>query len=225
MQRFIVTMMGVMGLNVNCLRVGFLGGILLAAQAWSYPTVLHFMPIAEILKHREIYLAHNAAGTERQIDKRILHSNTGVVGLFDRIEIGWVNDYGHETTLDAKVQIFDGAPGLANFALSAGFIGWRGREIDPYLVGRYDAGAYRLHAGWIRESHEHKLMLGLDADMPSGFTFLADFFSGSSSFTYLGFSYEVPSVEGLLLTAGFGIPARRSDGYQGYVNVGYGFKF
>ncbi len=208
--------------GIKC-RLGCItGGLLVATHAWAYPTVLHFMPIAQILKHREIYLAHNAAGTERQIDKRILHSNTGAIGLFDRIEIGWVNDYGHETTFDAKVQIFDG---VSNFALSAGSMGWRGRDIDPYLVGRYDAGAYRLHAGWIRESNEHKLMLGLDADMPHGFTFLADFFSGSSSFTYLGFSYEVPAVEGLLLTVGFGIPARRSDGYQGYFNVGYGFKF
>ncbi len=183
--------------------------------------MLHTMPIADILRHREVVLGTTLAGTERNIDSRIYHSNSGTVGLWDRLEIGWAHDYEKTTSFSVKALLFENERG----AVSAGVMSWRGDAIDPYVAARLDRGWFRLHLGWIRQEGVSRGMIGFDADLGSGWTLMADHLSGPGSFTWVGFATELPGLAGGSITLGLGIPSRRPDGFQGSFNVSYGFRF
>ncbi|MCW5940293.1 MAG: hypothetical protein KF884_11180 [Fimbriimonadaceae bacterium] len=187
------------------------------------PTVLVVMPIADILRHREAMVEYALAGHERNIDKRVYHSNGLTLGLFDRVELGLANDFEGTTTWDAKVLLYE-RPNDGKIAVSAGFTNLDKGRADKYLVARHDFASFRLHGGWY-QNDRNRLMVGIDAPIGQDLTLMADFVSGPGSTAWVALSGEVGTITGLVWTVAGGAPMRKSDGYQYSVGLSYTARF
>src|ERR1051325_11373923 len=93
------------------------GGATLVAAS---PTQLFLIPIADILKNRAAFIDLFVTGTERNVSKGYGYSQAGTFGLFDRMELGFTNDFLGNSTWDVKVQIFESPPEIPGAALSIG---------------------------------------------------------------------------------------------------------
>jgi hypothetical protein len=189
------------------------------SAAMASETFLISIPIADILGNREAYAMAYAYGNERNISRGAYTFGQGVeLGLGDRIEFGYDNDFLGSTLLNAKLQIVS----EEMWALSAGFNGVTpgGRAPNQYLVGRIDFSAFRFHAG-ILKNDRHRLMLGVDGDLGGGWSYMADFISGPGSATWVGINAPLGN---LCLTVAGGVPSRRSDGIQHMVSLTAYFK-
>ncbi|MGV3618646.1 MAG: hypothetical protein ACO1SV_25260 [Fimbriimonas sp.] len=189
---------------------------LLAATsaAMASETFLISIPVADILGDREAYAMAYAYGNERNVSRGAYAFGQGLeLGLGDRIEFGYDNDFLGSTLLNAKLQIASGE----TWALSAGFNGAvpGGRTSNQYLVGRLDFSDFRLHAG-ILKNDRNRLMLGIDGDLGGGWSYMADFVSGPGSATWVGVNAPLGN---LCLTVAGGLPGRRSDGIQHMVSL------
>lgn len=208
------------------MRVWVLGALAaLAAVSFAGPTGCVVIPIADILRHREGFAYVGAGGTERKISKDIAYVNSFNVGLFDRIELGYDNDFEGNTVFHGKVLAWEDEEKDAAVSF-----GWMNAEEDlehaqPYLVVRKGfKNAPRIHVGAVRDDR-WRMIYGLDYELNEDWVLAADYVSGPNSYTWLGATYAIASVPGLSLSATFGLPSVRDDGYQwaGYVN--YGFRF
>jgi len=195
------------------------------AQAW--PTSLITIPIADILRNREVYLNYYLSGNEQHIDNMTYHTHAVTVGLFDRIEIGYDNDTLGTTVYNGKLLLYED-PKDGRYAVSAGVINWMDGKGDSYLVGRYDLDRVRFHVGWLKNDM-NRLMVGIDADLGTRWglelSALADFVSGPSSRTWLGLNVNFEKTPGLGIMVAVGFPADKPEGIQYTVSIGYGFKF
>lgn len=193
----------------------------LATASYAGPTGLNFMPIADMLGHREAYLAYSGSGTERKISTKVDQSHGLTVGLFDVMEVGYDNDFEGTTVYNLKIA-------LANndvWGLSIGLMSLRKEESESYVVARYNVSdRVRFHGGWL-ENGQSRGMFGLDVALNDNFTFMADTVSGRDSSTYVGFNAVFPSFPGFDITVSAGIPHERSTGYTWVVAVGYGTRF
>lgn len=184
------------------------------------------MPIADIVRHREAFGMYSITGTN--LDKTYVHGNSLTVGLFDRIEIGYDNDFLGTTTYNAKLLLIDKPKQAPNLQFSVGFTSASfDRDYrEPYAVASYSVGEGTLHAGYWRTGGVNRGMFG--ADFPcgiQGLSAMVEHISGPNSSTWLGLSYEIPWVEGLSLSVSFGIPSEKSDGTTRAAYLIYYFKF
>jgi hypothetical protein len=196
--------------------IGALAG---AAHAW--PTSLITIPIADILGHREIYTYSGLTGTERHISRTLESTNSMAVGLFDRIEIGYDDDFNGVTSGHVKVLLFDdGRSGL-----SAGYVGIIEREKSPFVVGRINLSEKaRFHAGWYHDGIS-RAMFGFDLALNDDWTLMADSISGRDSMTCVGFNGPLFGASGIDVTVSGGIPHTRANGYTYTVYIGYSARF
>jgi hypothetical protein len=193
------------------------------ACALAWPTGLASIPIADILGHREALVSYGVFGTEQNVDKRIYHSQGLVVGLFDRLELGYDNDFEGTTELNAKVLLFED-PDEAAWAVSAGVMGFVDGKGSPYIVGRHDFRGFRAHAGMLRQDGD-RLMLGFDGEAFGDCVWMLDHTTGPGAMTWAGLDVPINAVPGLWVTGTIGFPHRRSDGIQGSLEVSFGTKF
>lgn len=140
-------------------RLFFVGAVVsLTIPVQAGFTGLNFVPIADLLRHREGLAQYLVAGTDPKIDKKYGHANALTIGLFDRVEVGYDNDFLGETVYNAKALLIENSKGLKNFSLSAGISNWKGRQSDPYVVGSYAFEKFNLHGGWWRQREcQHRL--------------------------------------------------------------------
>lgn len=195
-----------------------------AMAASAGPTMLNFIPVADILRHREAAIAYTISGTEKGIDPTVTHAHAITIGLFDRLEVGYDNDFLGSTTLNAKILLLE-EPVDGKWALSAGIMNWDlyGYS-EPYLVGRYDLPSCRLHLGAIRDDR-WRLIAGVDFPIFGDWTAMLDYKSGPGSYTWFGLSAPIRGVEGLSVWAGVGYPMTRSDGVQWSASLTYVVRF
>lgn len=199
-------------------------GILSSTAAFAGPTGLVSMPIADILGHREYLHTWTMFGTEKNIDSRWYHSHAGLVGLFDRAEVGFDNDFMGNTTLNAKVLLFE-EPKDAKYALSAGTVGWKDGNGTNYVVGRYDFDQFRVHAGWLNDG-ENRLMVGIDGALgKSGMSWSLEHTTGTGARSWVGLSVPFEQIKGFSVLLGVGVPNKKEEGVQFAVTFNYGFKF
>lgn len=192
--------------------------------AMAGPTGCIIIPIADILRHREVTYGYSLGGTERNIDKSIWHSHCLTIGLFDRIEVGFDNDFLGTTTYNAKILLWE-TPETGQMALSAGIQNWDGSSYsEPYLVGRYDLPFCRVHVGALRDDR-WRLIAGVDFPIFGDWTGAIDFRSGPGSQIWAGFSAPIPGIDGLSLDVYGGFPIERSEGIQYSIGVTYFFRF
>lgn len=203
--------------------VGAIVSITIPVQAGF--TGLNFVPIADLLRHREGLAQYLVAGTDPKIDKKYGHANALTIGLFDRVEIGYDNDFLGETVYNAKALLIENSKGLKNFSLSAGISNWKGRQSDPYVVGSYAFEKFNLHGGWWRQGNVSTGFAGFDFELFPGCAAMAEHVTSRIGATWIGFSWEIPKVDGLAFGAGYGFANERGAGDQHYATLTYGFRF
>lgn len=194
--------------------------ILVAGAAQASPTSLFLMPIADILKHREAFVYVGLVGYERNVWKGHDYYNAATVGLFDRVEVGYDNDFMGVTSGNVKLQLLE----QSNYALSVGVMNWRGDKADPYVVGRLDGKGYRLHGGVWRTEGTERVMLGADFPVLTGLSGSVEFLSGPGSQGWASLFYQIPGVPGLGVMGAVGASSVRAVGTMHSVLLYYGFK-
>lgn len=183
------------------------------------------IPTADILKHRESELTLGVSGTERNVDRGYSYSLSGAVGLFDRFELGFGNDFLGVTTFDVKFQLFESPPQVPGCGLAFGLSGCNGGYREPFITGRYDLKGFRLHAGYTNSDGEGRAFLGTDFPVLESGSGSISLISGSHPWAWLGLSWEFESLPGISASLTVGFPGVRSDGIQHSLEVSYGFRF
>lgn len=197
--------------------------VLLCTASASVPTGLLTIPIADILRHRELVLTYTLSGTEPSVDKRYYHSFSAQAGLVDKIEFGFDSYFEDETLFNAKLLLIE-EPTVGKYALSIGVQNVSRSHADIYAVGRYDLDALRLHLGWLRDDRD-RLMLGVDFPIGDEYYGMLDVISGDGSYVWGGGGGSVPGVPGLSFSFGVGFPVQKEDAIQHFLAFTYGIRF
>jgi hypothetical protein len=195
-----------------------------AACAQATPTGLFWMPIADILKHREAFAFAGLMGTERNVSKGYSYFNAATVGVLNRAEIGYDNDFLGNTTYNIKVQLFDSPKKLEGTALSVGIVNCTGAYREPYVVGRHDFKDFRLHAGYWNTMGCGRFMVGADCKVFGTGTGSLEFLSGPGSTTWGSIYMPIAAVPGLGILGAVGYSSDRSQGIQHSALLMYSFK-
>lgn len=202
-------------------RAVVLSSLLFATTvAQAGPTGLFLMPIADILKHREIGITAGSLGYERRVSKGYDHYNSVTVGLFDKIEVGYDNDFRHTTSGNVKLQLHEGK----GTALSVGVQYWSGKEAEAYAVGRYDGKGYRLHGGVLHSLGANRLMLGTDFPIGRDCTGSLEFVGGPGSQGWASIYYAIPQAPGLGVQLAVGASSDHAVGVQHSALLYYQFR-
>lgn len=191
----------------------------LAATALAGPTTLNVIPTADTLRHREVVLMHSVAG--QQGLERHSHSYSGLVGVGDRLEVGFDADYAGGTTLNAKVRLLESKDG--RYALAAGYMNFRKQTGDGYVVATGDMGSFRLHGGLLDDGQK-RWMAGVDTVAFGDVTVMAEHVSGRGGMTYVGFAAPIKGVRGASFGAYVGWPNTRYEPQEYGAFVSYGFR-
>jgi hypothetical protein len=199
--------------------VGFVG-LMSASQA--SPTALVSIPIADTLGHREVAIGHTITGFQPSVDKKFAHSASFTIGGFDRFEFGGSTDYLGYQTLSLKYSLWDSPSWAPNTALAIGVMNVRGKDQDRYVVGRYDLGSVRFHAGAARLGNVGAGIFGIDADLKFA-TGQADHISGKDGYTWIALARDLGS--GFDVQFALGRPNAKENGWQHFYFAGYGFRF
>lgn len=202
--------------------ISIIAGATLSAAAFSQVTVLISIPVADIKGIREVELGHLVTGNERNVDKRYYHFGYAILGVHERVELAASTDYNGGNYWGFKVKVLDDPKG--QYALSGGFQNIRGGESHPYVVGRYNFGPVRVHAGWYRND-QSRFIAGLEYGLCEGLTLAADHWSGENGATWLGAFYSIPGLQGLMAIVSVGFPSEKSTGIMHTVGLVYGFRF
>lgn len=204
--------------------LAILTALSVGAQAW--PTSLNLIPIADIVRHREGFGMYSIAGSNQ--DPRYIHGNSLTLGLFDRIEFGYDNDFLGNTTYNAKLLLIDKPKQAPDLQFSVGFTsGTFDHDYrEPYAVGSYSFKDFRVHAGYWRTGGVSRGFFG--ADFAVGcpdLSAMVETLTGPNGYTYLGLCYNIPAVPGLSLSVSFGLPTEKSDPTIRAAYLIYYFKF
>ncbi len=204
--------------------VGLLLGSAMATVGYCGPTGLNFMPITDILGHRQAYVEFSSACSEHQIDPVVYHCGAVQMGLFDRVEFGI--DFGFEPqeaeVWNAKVKLFDSKDG--KFALSAGLWNCEEDYVEPYAVASYKVGPGRMHFGATHDEAT-RLLAGFDVPIGKSFYAMGDYMSGNRELLCAGVGCNFEKIPGLTAIVGLTIPVNKSQGYEGRLVIGYTVKF
>jgi hypothetical protein len=200
------------------------GTALLSGSVFASGTGLFLIPIADVLGHREGFAYVGTYGYERGIDPRYYNYNAITVGLFDRVELGFDNDFEGYTTYNVKVQLLDGNSGDPNLRVSTGLANINGKYSDPYAVATYDLPGFRLHGGLWRIDGVNQGFIG--TDFPIGnLSGSLEYLGGPDGQTWASVFVPIDQVPGLGLNLSVGFPNRKADGVQHSALLFYGFKF
>lgn len=204
------------------IRLFIAGGLLFgASSAFAGPTGLNFMPIADMLGHREFSIEWYATGEKGK--KRWPSYNAGNVGIGDRLELGWDDDFLGETCLHAKVKLGEWCDG--KYVVSGGYMSVKKPYSESYLVGRADMGWGNLHAGWL-ENGTSRGMFGVDVPVFGDYSLMAEHVSGREGSSWVGVSGPIKFLpEGFSFTASYGKSNTKGVKDQYVFWVGYGFRF
>ncbi len=196
--------------------------MMVAGHATASITALTFIPVADILGHREVVMGYLAFGNERNIDKKTYHYSYVCVGVGDFAEVAYGDDLEKGQTVHLKVKLLEGS----NYAVSAGAMNYEGNghQADLFVAGRYDLKNLRLHFGYLKDD-EHRAFVGADFPVFGNCTGSLEWVTGPGAFGWASLSVPVKQLPGLNLWLGAGIPSdRKVQGYQYTVGFWYGFK-
>lgn len=208
-------------------RLACLALPLILAGVAKGQTGLANMPIADILKHRECSFEAAAGGAEHGDAKRYGYTTALAMGLFDRIEFSAEADYLGSYVGSAKLLLWENPKFLKNSALSVGFKGLRGKDVDPYVVARFDCKGYRLHGGIWRTEGCARPMLGSDFPVVPNVVGTLEYLGGPEGESWTSLTYSPPRLAGFQITLAAGVGhghEGRSEGIKNSVTLAYGFK-
>ncbi|MBS1724127.1 MAG: hypothetical protein JSS66_14380 [Armatimonadetes bacterium] len=193
-----------------------------ATIAPAQVTSLINIPVADLQGSHGVEIGHWVTGYERSVDPRYYHYSYAVVGLGDRVEIAGATDYLGWSAWGFKVGVVDDQK--RHYAVSAGIQNIRGNESSPFVVGRYDLGQVRFHAGWSRDDRQ-RLICGVDFPLNDSFYVAIDHSSSDGGSTWAGLYYYFPFCEDLSISANIGVPNNHDEGLQHSFGLFYNFKF
>lgn len=191
----------------------------IAAGANAFPTALVSIPVADILKHREVVLGHTLKGFDNKFDGRYSNFTSVTIGLFDRVEVGASTDYLGNNAWSAKALVYESDMG----GFSVGLMNAADKRVDPYAVGRLDFGKLRVHGGIGRFDNLRTGMIGVDYGFSDSIILQADHTGGSGGYTW--FAASVLLGEGFSVQGAYGRPNNSANPDSHFVYVGYGFRF
>lgn len=180
------------------------------------------MPIADILRHKEVVVQHSVSGTESSISSRYTHAFGLQAGILNRAEGGLDHDYQGNAVYNLKVQLLD-EQATKFGAFSVGTMNYVRGKGDWYSVGRYDGSGYRVHAGFLSSDEMHA-MVGVDAPFHNG-TVSLEYMGGNGGSISSSYTFNVPQVSGLAVQLVLTRPNDAADGLQHSAVVSYGFRF
>lgn len=197
------------GMNVKGLVLG--AAIVAASSAHGSLTCLINLPIADFLAHREYNHNVTVGGTENNIDPKVYWSHGGTLGIFDKGEIGFTNDFEGGWTYDAKIKLFE-SKGDHKLLVSGGFtnVSTTDNSIDKFVIARYDCGCLRVHAGYYHSDFGSGV-LGVDFGLPHGMSGAIEHQTGPGATTWFALNVPVAGPQ-LQLLIGAGVPWNREDG-------------
>lgn len=204
--------------------IAALWGLGLASYIQAGPTSLNFIPISDVLGHRQVLMEFGSLCTEHQVDSTSYHCGALEVGLFDRIEFGI--DLGldpkYHAIWNAKAKLGETKDGKAAFSVGL----WNCDEdyVEPFAVGSYDLGWSRLHFG-LTHDDAAKLIAGADGSINKEMYWMADYMSGEDEQFWLGVGLTPNKIEGLDISWSIGVPLNSKQGWQASVTIGYMLKF
>lgn len=196
--------------------------MMVACYAKASITALTFIPVADILGHREVVVGYLAFGNEKKIDKKIYHYAYTCVGIGDVAEVAYGDDLEKGQTTHFKLKLLEGD----NYMLSAGASNYEGSGImaDYFVAGRYDLKNLRLHFGYLKND-EHRAFFGADFPIFGTCTGSLEWMTGPGAYGWASLNIPVKQLPGLNLWLGAGIPSDREvQGYQYTAGFWYGFK-
>ncbi|MBC8065573.1 MAG: hypothetical protein H7Y17_12130 [Chlorobia bacterium] len=196
--------------------------MMVACYAKASITALTFIPVADILGHREVVVGYLAFGNEKKIDKKIYHYAYTCVGIGDVVEVAYGDDLEKGQTTHFKLKLLEGD----NYMLSAGASNYEGHGVmaDYFVAGRYDLHNLRLHFGYLKND-EHRAFFGADFPVFGTCTASLEWMSGPGAYGWASLNIPVKQLPGFNIWLGAGIPSdRESQGYQYTVGFWYGFK-
>lgn len=199
--------------NIALSFLAILGG----ALAHATPTGLASMPIADILRHRELALGYTIAGSPNG-NREIHHVPGFELGLFDRIEFGFDSNLRGGDTVDAKLLLWESDKA----AISIGVLGWHDTDSSRYVVGRYDYKNVRFHGSLMRTPDASVAQFGIDFAFGPG-AVMADYTSGRGGYTW--FAYAFSPMDHVSVMLGAGRPTDSNGGYRYYSMVTYAMRF
>lgn len=196
-------------------------GMALASIAGAQTTSMWTIPVADVLGHREVTWGYSLSGNERNLSGGVYgHWHNGIIGLFDRVELAFGNDFFGSTTYGVKALLWEGA----NCALSGGFHNYDRFRSDLFLVSRYDGKGYRVHAGLQRDDRWRGL-LGVDFPLIGEHSAGIDHVTGPNGYTSVGVNLSFEKLPGLTISPYVGFPNTKGDGITHTVFITYGFRF
>jgi hypothetical protein len=173
-----------------------------SAIALAGPTGLNMVPTSDTLGHRQAAYTYFANGTEHSVTKRYTHVHGIQVGMGDRFEFGFDNDFAKAWDWNAKVKLWESAD--ASQAASFGVMRATSPGTDSYLALRQDFDAGRLHFG-VSSFNAGTLMAGWDMPLGPG-VLMADTSTGAAGFWSVGYYQTVQADWGLGLSAAVIVP-------------------
>lgn len=186
-------------------------------------TALTFIPVADVLGHREVVVGYLGFGNERKIDKKIYHYAYTCVGIGDIAEVAYGDSLEKEQTVHAKIKLAEGS----NWAISGGAMNLgerQGIEGDWFAVGRYDFKNLRVHAGYLKDD-EHRGFFGVDFPVFGTCTGSLEWTTGPGAYGWASLNIPVKQLPGFNLWLGVGLPSDKEvQGVQYTFGFWYGFK-
>ncbi len=201
----------------------FVGGLVLAATSFALPLININLPVADVLKPRNALLQYTIGGAGAVDETRWSHLLSATVGVYDRFEFGANNDTLGNGTVDLKYGLFEDKWG----AVSVGFANASGKNIDPYVVARYDwSPELRFHGGVIRQANVATGYIGGDYNFGNGIIGQFEYTSRPDGASWVGATFATP-VDGLSVQLAYGRSHRGSGSDRDlyFAWVGYNVKF
>lgn len=174
------------------------------------------MPTADVLSDRQVMLQLYSIGERFRLGASGTTFGSAEIGLFDRFELGFDSDFKGSTSYNIKFKAFE----LGRITIAGGILAWATGADSPYAVAKADLKQIRLHVGFLKDDAQ-RLMLGLDGDLPKGWSYMLDYASGPGGTVWGGLNYS--GLEGFTFYASLGYcpgrPLQHSAGIYFYFKL------
>lgn len=162
-------------------------------------------------------------GFEHKVTSKYSHGNAIETGLFNRIELGYDNDWSGNTVYNAKVQLLNEKDTKGFGAFSVGAQNYKTSKGDWCWVGRHDGKGYRAHFGYLQSDEGHA-MFGIDAPYRTE-TVSLEYFGGNGGRVSGAYTFNVKQIEGLSIMLVLSRPNDPANGWYHSAVFNYGFRY
>lgn len=172
-----------------------------AIPGYGYPYSLCTIPSAQTVGPRTLLVEFNSSGSAKPLTTDSTTSFLSQYGIGSRFELGVDRYEGSDwgtTAWNGKMLLLEEGSVLPAVAVGAMDIS-RDSKPTSYTVLTKSFGPARLHAGWIRASYAHGIMMGADVDVTPRLWLGADYLPGDENYVQVGVGHLVGSASWITL--------------------------